>query len=123
MIRLGILALALAAGAQAELDFRTPPKVARTDEGTVVTFALSRGADVEVAVLEGQGRVVRPLAAGVLGGAPAPPPPLQPGLEQRIVWNGKDDLGAAAGDGPFKVRVRAGMKVEFGRMIGSSPYT
>jgi hypothetical protein len=114
-----ILLLALLATPQAEPGFASPPKADRDG----VSFALKAAADVEVAVLDAQGRVVRHLAAGVLGGKNPPPPPLRPGLDQRLAWDGKDDLGRPAEGGPFKVRVRAGMRARFGRTIGGSPAT
>jgi len=73
-----------------------------------VTFALAAPADVEVAVTDAKGKIVRHLAAG---------------LSQTVTWDGLDDLGKAATGGPFKARVRAGMGVRFGRLIGGSPYT
>ena len=51
------------------------------------------------------------------------PAPLQAGLTQKIVWDNKDDLGKQAQGGPFHFRVRAGTSVQFGRLIGDSPYT
>jgi hypothetical protein len=75
-----------------------------------VQFAVSAPTDVEVAVVSADGGVVRHLVAGVLGGQDAPPPPLKPGLVQSIVWDGRDDGGKPAAGGPFRVRVRAGMK-------------
>ena len=103
--------------------FAMPPKAAREGEGVKVAFAVSAPTDVEVAILDAQGNVVRHLAAGVLGGDVPPPEPLRPGLAQSLLWDGKDDLGQPAAGGPFKARVRAGMGVEFGRIIGGSPYT
>jgi sugar lactone lactonase YvrE len=99
------------------------PKVLQTGGMTVVSFAVDRPTDVEVSVLDAKGNVVRHLAAGVLGGKNSPPAPLKPELAQAIEWDGQDDLGRPAAGGPFRVRVRAGMSVEFGRMIGGSPYT
>lgn len=113
------LLLAFQPAATADLEFAAPPKATRDG----VAFMLSRSADVEVAVLDAKGAVVRHLAAGVLGGKNPPPSPLQPGLEQQIAWDGKNDLGEAAAGGPFRIRVRAGMSVRFGRMIGGSPTT
>ncbi len=117
------LLLALQPASSQDLQFSSPPKAARDGTGIAVSFALSRAADVEVAVFDAKGAVVRHLAAGVLGGKNPPPPPLQAGLEQRLAWDGRNDLGEEATGGPFKVRVRAGMSVQFGRMIGGSPYT
>ncbi|MCX7804876.1 MAG: SMP-30/gluconolactonase/LRE family protein [Planctomycetota bacterium] len=104
--------------------FASPPSAAREGDRVRISFAMAAPTDVEVAILDGEGRkVVRHLAAGVLGGTRPPPPPLKPGLEQTVEWDGQDDFGKPAGTGPFKVRVRAGMSVRFGRIIGASPYT
>ena len=118
-----LLAVVLLAPVPQALEFAAPPKVVRDGNGAAVTFALSKAADVEVAILDATGKVVRHLAAGVLGGKNPPPPPLQPGLEQKIGWDGRNDFGADASGGPFKVRVRAGMSITFGRFLGGSPYT
>ncbi len=123
MIRSSLLLALLLPYGQADVGFARPPKAVREEGGTAITFALSGPADVEVSVADAKGRVVRHLAAGVLGGKNPPPPPLQAGLEQRLVWDGKDDAGREAAGGPFQAVVRAGMKVRFGRMIGGSPYT
>lgn len=108
---------------QSALEFASAPKADRDGDRIVLSFALNRPADVEVAVLDAQGAVARHLAAGLLGGGNAPPPPLRPGLDQRLEWDGKNDLGEPAAGGPFSFRVRAGMSVRFGRFIGGSPYT
>src|SRR5262245_32723359 len=121
---LSILAiLILGASPSANVTFTQPPAVAKKGERMVVTFALSKATDVEVAVLNGKGDVVRHLAAGVLGSKTAPPPPLAAGLSQSLEWDGADDLGAPATGGPFRVRVRAGLSVTFGGFVGEDPYT
>ncbi|MCG3178724.1 MAG: hypothetical protein BIFFINMI_01053 [Phycisphaerae bacterium] len=91
--------------------------------GARVSFTLVGPSDVEVAVLDAGGNIVRRLAAGLVGGEKVAPP-LKAGLAQELIWDGKDDLGKpiAAATGPFKVRVRAGVGVKFGRFIGQSPY-
>src|SRR5262245_3894582 len=109
--------------APAEPTFAKPPQVTRAGDQVSVSFAVSESTDVEVAVLDAKGKIVRHLAAGVLGGKNPPPRPLAASLEQRITWDGKDDLGKPAAGGPFQVRVRAGTSVHFGKLIGSSPYT
>ena len=117
---------ALAGGVVCTADtvqFQSPPAVARSGDKTTIAFALSAPTDVEVAVLDGRKQVVRHLAAGVLGGSKPPPAPLQSGLVQSVVWDGKDDFGKAAGDGSFHVRVRAGMDATFGRFVADDPYT
>ena len=106
-----------------QVAFTAAPRASRDGEGARVSFAVSGSTDVEVAVLDAGGKVVRHLAAGVLGGTLPPPAPLKPGRSQKLRWDCKDVLGQAAAGGPFRVRVRAGTGVRFGRMIGGSPYT
>ena len=105
------------------VEFAASPNLSRRGDEVVVTFTLDKRADVEVAVLDTTNRVVRHLAAGMLGADTVPPRPLQCGLSQTLVWDGKDDAGKPIRRGPFRIRVRAGMTPTFGRMIGGSPYT
>jgi DNA-binding beta-propeller fold protein YncE len=129
-MRLGILGMvavaaccgpAMAQEARAT-DFTVRPTVSMSDGKATVAFEVDAATDVEVAVLDGEGAVVRHLAAGVLGGQSAPPPPLKPGLAQSLTWDGKDDYGQQATGGPFKVRVRAGMGVKLEQIVGGNPY-
>ncbi|MBI3828630.1 MAG: hypothetical protein HY291_03885 [Planctomycetes bacterium] len=102
----------------------SPAPSSKKESGkTVITFGVTQSTDVEVAILDAKGAVVRHLVAGVLGAKNAPPEPLKPGLTQSVEWDEKDDCGKPAQGGPFKVRVRAGMSVKFGKIIGTSPYT
>src|ERR1043166_2042417 len=87
-----------------------------------VAFEAPKPTDIEVAIVDAQGNVVRHLAAGVLGGKNPPPEPLKPGLSQSLEWDGNDDLGKPARGGPFKARVRTGLGMSFGRTVGDSPY-
>ncbi len=103
--------------------FAAKPSAAKAGDKYKIDFALSAAADVEVAVLGADGKVVRHLAAGVLGGKNPPPEPLKAGLAQSLEWDGRDDFGKPAAGGPFKVRVRAGMSVKFGKIFGGSPFT
>lgn len=101
--------------------FTKKPAVHKVADKYTIAFTVAAPTDVEVAVLSGS-NVVRSLAAGVLGGTTAPPEPLQPGLAQSLVWDGKGDWGLPVGKGPFTVRVRLGMGVKLGRIVGDSPY-
>ncbi len=123
-MRIAVLVAAVACGAAlaAEPGFDTPPRARKSGDEVIVTFKLKTATDVEVAVLDAQGKVIRHLAAGVLGGKQPPPAPLRPGLSQKLSWDGRGDWKQPAGKGPFRVRVRAGMGVRFGRMVNDSPY-
>lgn len=130
-------ALTVCAGTVA---FTAKPTVSKEGDTVKISFSVSAPTDVEVAVLDATNRVIRHLAAGVLGATNAPPAPLKAGLVQQLIWDGKDDFGALWPDfsvqggatplnaehrtlQPFSIRVRAGMSVKFGRIIGTSPYT
>src|SRR5262245_57956094 len=111
------------AGASPEVSFSRKPSVSRVGGKAAVSFAVSASTDVEVSVLDAKGAVVRHLAAGLLGGAKAPPEPLKAGLSQSVEWDGLDDFGKAIPGGPFRFRVRAGTGMKFGRFIGDDPCT
>ncbi|HUS90424.1 MAG TPA: hypothetical protein VM695_01195 [Phycisphaerae bacterium] len=102
-------------------SFAQTPKVRRVAGAWEVSFVVAAPTDVEVAVLDAAGGVVRHLAAGMLGGRSTPPRPLRAGLAQTLSWDGRDDFGTPAAGGPFRVRVRAGMGAKLGRLIGGSP--
>src|SRR5262245_43708558 len=122
MITTALLFAMIAVAAADEVKFAAGPKFTKTAGGAyTVEFTLSAPADVEVAIVDGKGKVVRSLAAGVLGAKNPPPAPLKPGLSQSIDWDGKGDWNLPVGNGPFKARVRAGMGVKFGRTVGDSP--
>ncbi len=114
--------LATGLGFAGEIRFSTKPTAKKAGGKVTISFAVDRKTDVEVSVLDAKGRVVRHLAAGVLGGKTPPPAPLKTGLSQSLEWDGKDDYGQAAKGGPFKVRVRAGMGAKLERIVGGDPY-
>jgi len=99
-----------------EVRFTKAPTVSKVAEGVKIEFAVNRMTDVAVAVLDAKGRVVRHLAAGVLG-PNAPAPFKKDSLAQEILWDGKDDLGKAVA-GPCRVRVGLGLKGAFDRFLG-----
>ncbi|QDU97577.1 NHL repeat protein [Lignipirellula cremea] len=122
-----LLLIATAAGADDQDEFRVKreavfaftekPTVVRGDNQFVITFASQAYCDVSVVVENGDGRIVRHLAAGVLG--ENAPEPLQPhSLRQRIVWDGKDDRGAyldpVAG---HRVRVSLGLQPQYEKTL------
>ncbi|MBA4387364.1 MAG: hypothetical protein C0404_05245 [Verrucomicrobia bacterium] len=88
-----------------------------------ITFASKANCDATVAIVDTENRIVRHLAAGVLG-ANAPAPLQKNSQKQAVAWDGKDDLGEYARDpGKLRVRVTLGLKPVFDKRIaGESPY-
>ncbi|HOX05221.1 MAG TPA: hypothetical protein PK280_02375 [Planctomycetota bacterium] len=105
------------AGEPTVSGFAAKPAVTKDGEKLKIAFAVSAPTDVEVAVLDAKGAVVRHLAAGLLG-KEAPAPFKKDALAQEVVWDGKDDAGKAAAGGPFKARVRLGLKSELDAILG-----
>ena len=85
-----------------------------------ITFASEGFCDVTVDLIDKSGKVVRHLASGVLG-ENAPAPFQKKSLNQKIHWNGKDDLDRYVKDpGKLTVRVRLGLKPVFDKRIGGT---
>ena len=103
---------------RAQAALTKKPAVTRKGDGFEIAFAVGGETDVAVDVLDAGGKAVRRLGAALLGAKGEPPSPFKPGLEQSILWDGRDAAGRPATGGPFKVRVRLGLKAEFDRFIG-----
>ena len=118
-----LTAQALAGDASTPQAFRTAPTVTKDNAKVFVEFAVAQKTDVEVAIVTAKGEVVRHLAAGVLGAETPPPAPLQPGLAQKLEWDGKNDFGELVPDSAScSARVRAGMSVKLDAIAGGDPY-
>ena len=92
--------------------FVEKPSVRGTKDGTQISFKVSTPTDVIVAVGDAKGKIVRHLAAGVLGANP-PKPFARNQLAQTIVWDHKDDFGKPVKAGSYKVQVSLGLKPAF----------
>jgi hypothetical protein len=105
----GMLSSDLLLAEEAPAAFARGPTVSRIGDGKVkVAFAADRATDVEVAILDAAGKVVRHLAAGRLG--PNAPAPFQRNtLAQELTWDGAGDNGRAV-EGAA-ARVRLGLKI------------
>jgi flagellar hook assembly protein FlgD len=112
-----LLLITLSGGTGLAATFVQPPMLTEAGGNAVVSFSVSASTDVEVAILDNSGKVVRHLAAGVLGGDTLPPEPLAGGLAQSLTWDGLDDYGNALFSPPFKVRVRLGVTPQFEKRI------
>jgi len=123
LVAASVLVAGTAMAGEPAVSFAAKPAASQAGSKTTIRFAVSAATDVEVAILDARGMVVRHLAAGVLGGQNPPPPPLKAGLEQSIEWDGKDDYGQPVADAAnCSVRVRAGMGVKLDRIVGGDPY-
>src|SRR5262245_45780257 len=107
---------------QSAPTFTRKPVAAQEGGGFTIRFAVSRETDVEVAILDDRGKVVRHLAAGVLG-KNAPEPLKRDSLEQEVAWDGRDDAGKPASAGPFKARVRLGVQPRLDGILGRNDNT
>ncbi|MCK6472890.1 MAG: hypothetical protein L6R28_14195 [Planctomycetes bacterium] len=106
---------------EAVYEFATPPSVARAGDRIEISFASKGRCDVTVAIENADGKIVRHLASGVLG-SNAPAPFAKDSLAQKIVWDGKDDLGHYIDDkDSCIVRVSLGLKPQFERTLHWSP--
>jgi hypothetical protein len=88
----------------------------RKGETAEITFSAKAPIDAELSVVDAQGKIVRHLAAGMLGDHS--PPPFSPGLKQKLTWDGTDDVDKPAAGGPFQVRLALGMKARLHRIYG-----
>jgi hypothetical protein len=100
----------------AQAQFSQAPSVNLNGSNAAISFSVTSSIDVEVGILDQSGKVIRHLAAGVLGGQYNPPSPLKPGLSQSLTWDLKDDYGNAV-EGLFNVRVRLGIKPVFRQTV------
>ncbi|MCK6474152.1 MAG: SMP-30/gluconolactonase/LRE family protein [Planctomycetes bacterium] len=98
-------------------EFAAPPAVTREGDRITIAFETKAGCDATIAIEDGDGRIVRHLASGVLGdNAPAP---FQKGtLKQSVIWDGKDDQGKYIDDKEnHVVRVSLGMQPKLERTL------
>jgi len=100
--------------------FAEGPAVAATDAGVEIRFTVKGETDVAVEILDGENRVVRHLAAGVLG-VTAPAPFRKGSWQQKLTWDRKDDRGKEVPAGKYTIRVAAGLTPEFDKVMGWNP--
>ncbi|MCK6471852.1 MAG: hypothetical protein L6R28_08900 [Planctomycetes bacterium] len=102
---------------EAVYEFAAPPKVTRSGDRIEIAFETKGRCDVTVAIEDSDGNIVRHLASGVLG-KNAPEPFQKDSLVQKIVWDGKDDLGKYIDDkDSCVIRVSLGLKPQFERTL------
>lgn len=95
--------------------FARKPQASPKNGGAEIAFATQQETDVLVRIVDAQGRVVRHLAAGMLGANP--PKPLQSGLDQRVFFDFKDDQGKPLNSGSYRAEVLLGLAPKLERTI------
>ncbi len=111
-MRFAILIVFFVAGfARADkVYFPYGPAATQAREEVKIEFSVSTDAEVEVAVLDAKGKVIRLVLRGKLSGDS--PYPERRGCFQELYWDGKDAVAKTASGGPFRVRVRAGLRAD-----------
>ncbi len=107
---------AVAAG---PVKFTSGPDAKRAGGKVTIEFAVNRPTDVAVWVEDSKGKIVRHIAAAMLG--EKAPAPFKKGLAQSLEWDGTDDAGKKPAGGPFKVKVGLGLGHKFDKVIGWDP--
>ena len=105
-----------------KVTFTSKPTVSKKGDKTILAFTISGPSDVEIAILDAKEKIIRHWAAGILDANKPAPEPLKTGLSQSLEWDGKDDFGNIASNGPFKFRVRLGLDPQFDGFVGESKY-
>jgi len=103
-----------------DISFIQKPRAAKEGDNIRVTFELSAPVDIAAGVINKEGIVVRHLGGGMLG-ENAPEPFKRGSLSQSLVWDRKDDRGDPVPEGKYRIRIRAGIKPGFERIIGYEP--
>jgi len=104
------------------VGFTTKPLAQSADGKAIISFAVTAPTDVEVSIVDANGKIVRHLNAGVLG-PNAPAPFKKNALAQEIAWDLKDDDGKPTAGRPFAAKVSLGLQAHMDRVIGWSPYS
>jgi len=114
------------------VEFKAKPTAKADGDKVRIEFEVNKATDVAVEIQDANGKVVRHLAAGLLG-ANAPEPLARDSLRQSLVWDRKDDDGklvagplaapkssgdvsavaSAKAEGGCKVRVGLGLGVRY----------
>ncbi|MFH0980555.1 MAG: hypothetical protein V2A79_03335 [Planctomycetota bacterium] len=106
--------------------FAQPPSAKASGDKITISFSVKAPCDAAVWVEDGAGKIVRHIAAGLLGDKS--PEPFQKGLAQSIEWDRKDDAGKpvlSGVEGPApagcKVKVGLGLGATFDKVLGWQP--
>lgn len=106
---------------EAVYEFIKKPKISNEGNNVSISFETKGFCDVTIAIEDNTNKIVRHLACGVLGNN-APEPFIKNTKEQKIIWDGKDDLGRYIDNKEsYVVRVSLGLKPQMERSLLWSP--
>lgn len=91
MVRIAIWIIICVGVLKAGPAFVSGPTQTAKGDSVIIDFETNEATDVEVAVLNSTGRIIRHLAAGKLG-SKVPSPFTPNALKQIVAWDKKDDL-------------------------------
>ena len=98
-------------------EFVKKPSLTRKGDRVTISFETKGFCDVTVAIEDTSGRILRHLASGVLG-PNAPEPFVKNSKKQKIVWDGKNDLGRYVDEkDKVIIRVSLGLKPQFEKTL------
>ncbi|MBA4386685.1 MAG: hypothetical protein C0404_01820 [Verrucomicrobia bacterium] len=86
-----------------------------------IAFETTARCDATVSILDRDGKIIRHLASGVLGGN-APHPFQQDSLSQKLEWDGLTDDFKKADAAGCLVKVSLGLQAQFDKSIAYDPY-
>ena len=103
-------------------EFAVEPKISKIENNFEISFEVKSNCDVTIAIEDSEGKIVRHLISGVLGGN-APAPFQKNSLKQKIIWDGKNDQENYLDNlENYKVRVSLGLKPQFEKTLYWSPW-
>lgn len=103
-------------------EFTKEPIITKSGDTISIEFSVKDFCDVTVAVQNLDGDIVRHLASGVLG-EKAPLPFVKNSLDQKIIWDSKDDRGRYIDDiKSINIRVSLGLKPMYEKDLYQTPY-
>ncbi|MCX7591005.1 MAG: hypothetical protein N2255_05195 [Kiritimatiellae bacterium] len=107
----------LRAERESVFEFETKPELRVDGDSVTIRFTTKGWCDATVVIEDSNGRIVRPLASGVLGPW-APEPFLWNSKKQVLVWDGKNDKGQYIDDrAGLHVRVSLGLRARYERNL------
>ena len=103
-------------------EFTKEPVITKAGDTITIEFSVKDFCDVTVAVQNLDGDILRHLASGVLGDN-APLPFTKNSLDQKIIWNSKDDKGKYLDDiKGLNIRISLGLKPLYEKDLYQSAY-